>query len=137
MIENSEYEDRRQLKRANVQNLVVSILKSDELDTIGSITDISLTGVRCTYDELRMAPPNTRIHSIDLIADSHYLLDIPCKYIWNIIVETEYYSQLTNMRQCGIQFGKLTPDQIFLLRSFINRHTSSGIKGMTANVQLM
>ncbi len=121
MEESKDYTERRQHKRSYLQNLVVGILNSGEPVAIGSITDISLGGVRCTYDELRMAPDDTLFHSIDLIADDHYLGDLPCESAWDVKVETESFSKLTNLRQYGIQFGKLTPNQIFLLRSFINR----------------
>ena len=70
----------RQHERSCVQNQVVGILNSGEPITIGSITDISLGGVRFTYNYLRMVPNDNPIHSIDLIADGHYLVDIPCEY---------------------------------------------------------
>jgi len=136
MKEREDFTERRQHERACVQNLVVGILNSGEPITIGSITDISLGGVRCTYNDLRMVPNDSSIHSIDLIADGYYLVDIPCEYAWDVKVETESYSKLTDSGQCGIQFGKLPPNQIFLLRSFINRCTSLGIKGITSNVHI-
>ena len=119
-----------------MQNLVVGILNSGEPITIGSITDISLGGVRCTYNDLRMVSNDSPINSIDLIADGYYLVDVPCEYVWDVKVETESHSKLTDLGQCGIQFGKLPPNQIFLLRSFINRCASLGIKGITSNVHI-
>ena len=116
-----DYTERRQHERSYLQNLVVGILSSGEPVAIGSITDISLGGVKCIYDELRMASDDIPFHSIDLIADDHYLGDIPCECAWDVKVETESLSKLTNLRQYGIQFGELTPNQIYLLRSFINR----------------
>ena len=136
MKESRDSIERRQHKRANVQNIVLGILSSGELETIGSITDISLDGVRCAYDDLRIAPNNNPIHSIDLIAENYYLCEIPCEYAWNVIVETQPYSKLTNLRQCGIQFGRLTPNQIFLLKSFINICTTIGAKDMISNAYI-
>ena len=136
MKEREDFTERRQHERACVQSLVVGILNSGEPITIGSITDISLGGVRCTYNDLRMVPNDSPIHSIDLIADGYYLVDIPCEYAWDGRVEKESYSKLTDSGQCGIQFGKLPPNQIFLLRSFINRCASLGIKGITSNVHI-
>ena len=133
MKENKDYTERRQHERSSVQNLVVGILNSDESVTIGSIDDISLGGARCTYNELRVAPNEILCHSVDLIADGQYLVDIPCQYAWDDKVEMESYSKLTDLRQCGIQFGKLTPNQIFLLRSFINHCVSHGVvNGITS-----
>ncbi len=120
MKESRDYTERRQHERSYLQNLVVGILNSGEPVAIGSISDISMGGVKCIYDDLRMAPNDSPFHSIDLIADDHYLADIPCECAWGVKVETESFSKLTNLRQYGVQFGKLTPNQIFLLRSFIN-----------------
>ena len=136
MKERRDFTERRQHERACMQNFVVGILNSGEPITIGSITDISLGGVRCTYNDLRMVSNDSPIHSIDLIADGYYLVDVPCEYVWDVKVETESHSKLTDLGQCGIQFGKLPPNQIFLLRSFINRCASLGIKGITSNVHI-
>jgi hypothetical protein len=133
MKDRRDYTERRQHARANVQNIVVGILSAGEPETIGSIADISLGGVKYIYNELRIAPPRHPIHSIDLIADNHYLFDLPCESAWDIKAETESDSKLTDIRQCGIRFGKLTPNQIFSLRSFINRCASLGINGTNSN----
>ena len=136
MKESRDYTEQRQHERSYLHNIVVGILSSGEPVAIGSITDISLGGVRFTYDELTMAPNDNPCHSIDLIADDYYLGDIPCEYAWNIKVETESFFNLTNLRQCGIQFGKLTPNQIFLLRSFINRCGVNGINGINSKIHM-
>jgi len=127
--------DRRQHERARVQNIVVGILNADEIVTTGLINDISLGGVNFTH-ELGIEPVATSIHSIDLIAESNYLNDIPCEYAWKFNVDRETYYNSRYLRQCGIQFGKLNPDQLFLLRSLINRCTSLGTEGINANVRL-
>jgi len=119
-----------------VHNLVVGILNSGESVTIGSITDISLGGARCTYNELRMAPDDNLFHSIDLIADDHHLVNVPCEYAWDVKVDSESHSKLTDSGQCGVQFGELHPNQIFLLRSLINRNTSLGINSIASNVHI-
>jgi hypothetical protein len=136
MKESRDYTERRLHERSRLHNIVIGILNSDEPGAIGSIIDISLGGVRCTYDELTMAPNDRPCHSIDLIADDQYLGDIPCECAWNVNVETESFSKLTNLRQCGIQFGKLTPSQIFLLRSFINHCGGNGTNNINSNVHM-
>lgn len=125
------FREQRQHERAGVQNLIVGILNSDEPVSIGSINDISLGGVKFTNNELKMAPDEHPINSIDLIADSHYLIEIPCESAWIVKLETGSDSKLTDLRQWGIQFGKLTPNQIFLLKSLINHCSSLGIKGIS------
>ena len=133
---NSDFTERRQHERVNVNKVVVGILNSDEPLTVGSITDISLSGVKCTYDEFRLVSNDNPVHSIDLIADNHDLFDIPGKSVWDVKVERESFSKLTNVRQCGIQFGELTPNQIFLLKSFIDRCASLGINATTSNIDM-
>ena len=125
--------ERRQHERASMQTIVIGMLNSGESITTGSITDISMGGVKFTYHEHIMEPKDSPIQSIDLMAGIHNLVDIPCKYAWDVTVETESDSKLTYLKQCGIQFGKLTPNQIFLLRSFINHRTSLGINGITSD----
>jgi hypothetical protein len=125
------FTEKRQHERAGVQNLIVGILNSDEPVSIGSITDISLGGVKFTNSELKMTPDEYPINSIDLIADSHYLIEIPCESAWIVKLETGSDSKLIDLRQWGIQFGKLTPNQIFLLKSLINHCSSLGIKGIS------
>jgi hypothetical protein len=132
---NREFTERRQHERARVQKIVLGILNSDEIVTTGLINDISLGGVNFTH-ELVLLPTDTSIHSIDLIADSDYMNDIPCEYAWNFKVEKESYFNARYLQQCGIQFGKLDPNQIFMLRSFINRCTSLGTQNISANVRL-
>ena len=137
MKEGRDFTEQRQHERAGVQTIVVGILNSRKSVTIGSITDISLGGIKCTYNnELRTEPNDNLIHSVDLIAESHNLVDIPCKYAWDVKVETNSDDKLTDLRQCGVQFGKLTPNQIFLLRNFIDHYASLGIKGITSDVHI-
>ena len=137
MNENNDYIESRQHTRAKMNNIVVGILNSKEPETIGTITDISLGGVKCVYYELRMElHKRSFFHSIDLIAGSHYVLEIPCKYVWDGEVETESYTKLTNIRQCGIQFGKLAPIQTFMLNKFIDICVSQGIKSLTSRTPI-
>jgi len=130
-----DFTERRQYERAKVQKIVLGILNSDEIVTTGLINDISLGGVNFTH-ELVLVPAATSIHSVDLIADSDFLNNIPCGYAWNSKVEKESYSNSRDLRQCGIQFGKLNPNQIFMLRSFIHRCTFLGTKNINTNVRL-
>jgi len=136
MKEQRGFTERRQHERANVLNLVVGILNADSPESIGSIADISMGGVRFTNNELRMAPDNRFISSIDLIADDYYLINLPCRYAWNVKLETGSDSKLTGLHQSGIQFGRLTPNQTFLLRSLINHCSSLGVRGIAAKVHM-
>lgn len=135
MSASQDLTDRREHERAKVQNIIVGFLNSDEIITTGLINDISLGGV-CFTHELGIEPVAFSIHSIDLIAENNILNDIPCNYVWKIIVDRESYHNSRYLRQCGIQFGELTPDQIFQLRSLINSCTSLGTQNIAATVRL-
>jgi hypothetical protein len=127
--------DRRQHRRANVQGLVIGVLNSGEPVTIGAIADISLGGVKFT-DELRMVPNYDPIRTIDLLSNSYCLADFPCKSVWKSNGGDEASSPNNVSRQSGIQFGELTPDQIFLLKSLISGYTSLHSKGLTPDLQV-
>ena len=132
-----DFTERRQHERVSVEKIVIGVLNSDEPVTIGLIKDISLGGVHYTH-ELRMAPNDDPIQSIDIIGDSNYLmLDIPCECAWKIDTQRGAYSKLRDLRQCGIQFGKLDSNQIYMLKSLINRCTSQGTKGITSSVHMI
>ena len=115
MKQNRDFTELRQHERAHVQTIIVGMFNSGESVTIGSIADISLGGVKLTYHELKMVTGDKSIHSIDLIADNHNLVDIPCEYVWDVNVEKESESKVSELKQCGIQFGKLTPNQILAI----------------------
>ena len=112
-----------------MQTIIVGILNSKEPETIGTITDISLGGVKCTYHKLKMEPnKNSSFHSIDLIAGSYYVLEIPCRFVWDGEMETKFHHPLTMVKQCGIQFGELAPLETYMLSKFIDISVSEGIK---------
>ena len=137
MQDSKDFKDRRLHERASVQNIVIGVLNSDEPVRIGLINDISLGGVNYTH-ELRMTPNGKPIHSIDLIVDSNcQVFDIPCEYAWKIDAKRGSDSQLSDLRECGIKFGKLNPNQVFALKSLINSCTSMGTKGITSNVLII
>ena len=111
--------ERRNHLRTKTKNIVVGVLNIGEPGLIGSINDISVGGVKFTYHEFRTESARAPIKSIDLIADSNYLLDFPCKSAWNQKVHKEP-GWKSNLRQYGIQFGELSPWQLSMLRSIIN-----------------
>jgi hypothetical protein len=133
MKEVQNYIKRRQHLRTKVQSIVVGILNSKEPERVVSITDISLGGVKYACNVFRVATNKSPVHSIDLIAGSLYVLEIPCKCVWDGEVETESHTKLSMIRQCGIQFGKLTPWQSFSLKSIIDDCASLDNKSIISN----
>ena len=123
MNQNKDHTERRQHERAKLQSTVVGILNSKEPVIIGTINNISLGGLKL-INALTLSPINNPIRSIDLITDNFCLMDIPCKYAWNDEVAAESDLQLRESKLCGIEFGDLTTNQVFLLEGFIDRFTS-------------
>jgi hypothetical protein len=129
MEESKGFSEKRKHLRAPMQTIVVGILNSKAPETIGTITDISLGGVKCSY-YVHKIKPNKRssFNSIDLIAGSLYVLEIPCRFVWDGEMDLKSNTKWTMLKQCGIQFGELAPIQTYMLRKFIDICVSEGIK---------
>ena len=123
MKEKTADAERRRHARTSVKHVVVGVLNIGTPGLIGSITDISLGGVKFTYHEFRAASRSDSIRSIDLIADNNYMLDFPCTSAWNKKVAKEPGRE-PNLRQYGIKFGRLTAWQLSILRSIISESSS-------------
>jgi len=125
MEKSKDFPDRRVNKRAKLDVLVVGILNSAEPEIMGSVVDISLGGVKLSYSE--QVGPQATFQTIDLIAGDSHIGEIPCRKIWEYHEATNSFLNVMDGKHCGIKFDTLSPDQIFQLRSFINRCTSPEI----------
>ena len=123
MAESIYYADRREHKRSPVTNGVTAVLITSSPEVIGSVIDISMGGIKMAYHEQKNTPIDLAELKVDLISDDRFVEAIPCKNAW-------YHSPLDSsldagatgdLRQCGIEFMDLTPNQAFLLKGFINR----------------
>ena len=121
MAASAENEERRQYTRSPVSSGVIAVLITSSPEVIGAVTDISLGGVKVTYHN----PTNRKIDcgklKLDLISDDRFVETIPCINAWDHALESSEFSAVGDLRQCGIQFEFLNPNQLFLLRGFINR----------------
>lgn len=122
MSESSEYDERRKHKRTPVSSGVIAVLITSCPEIIGSVSDISLGGAKITYHtpKDRDSECNTTL-KVDLISDDRFVEAIPCSNAWDHAVNTDDFFATDDLRQCGIEFTGLTPNQLFLLRGFINR----------------
>jgi len=120
MGESAEFNERRQHHRSPVASGVIAVLITTSPEIIGSVSDISIGGAKITYHD----PKNTAFDysklKVDLISDDRFVEAIPCTNAWDRSVETDDFIAAGDLRQCGIQFRDLTPNQLFLLRGFIN-----------------
>ena len=121
MAKSAENEERRQHTRSPVSSGVIAVLITSSPEVIGAVTDISLGGVKITYHN----PKNRKIDfdklKLDLISDDRFVEAIPCSNAWDHALEPNEFIVAGDLRQCGIQFEDLNPNQLFLLRGFINR----------------
>lgn len=127
MAESAEYQERRQHQRSPVSSGVIAVLITSAPEIIGSVTDISLGGAKVTYHDAKNKTGDLLKLKVDLISDDRFVEAIPCTNAWDTAVETSDFIAVGDLRQCGLRFVDLTPNQLFLLRSFINRCSAAGI----------
>lgn len=121
MAESAEYHERRQHQRSRVSSGVIAVLITSSPEIIGSVTDISLGGAKITYHYPKNKTVSFDRLRLDLISDDRFVEAIPCTNAWDSAMETDEFVDPGDLRQCGLQFADLTPNQLFLLRGFINR----------------
>ena len=123
MTESSEHDERRQHQRSSVTSGVIAVLITSSPEIIGTVGDISLGGAKITYHAPKNCDyePDSSKLKVDLISDDRFVEAISCSNAWNKAVESNDFFASDDLRQCGIQFDGLTPNQLFLLRGFMNR----------------
>jgi hypothetical protein len=121
MAESSEYDERRIHQRSPVSSGVIAVLITSSPEIIGSVTDISLGGAKITYHDPKNRYIDLSKLKVDFISDDRFVEAIPCSNAWDRAIDADDFFAADDLRQCGIQFTGLTPNQLFLLRGFINR----------------
>jgi hypothetical protein len=127
MTESADLQERRQHHRSPVSSGVIAVLITSSPEIIGSVTDISLGGAKITYHDPKNKDIDFSMFKVDLISDDRFVEAIPSINAWDKAVDTSDFIATEDLRQCGIQFADLTPNQLFLLRGFINRCSIPGM----------
>jgi hypothetical protein len=84
---------------------------------VGRIVDISVDGLAFTYDGKETWP--RQLTELDLLIDRKTFLNrMPVRVVSDFIISEEPRYRLIT-RQCGVQFGRLTPGQLQQLENFI------------------
>ncbi|KPK00384.1 MAG: hypothetical protein AMJ60_01615 [Desulfobacterales bacterium SG8_35] len=121
MAEKTENKERRRHRRSPVTSGVTAFLMTSAQEVIGSVSDISMGGVKVTFHN----PDNREIDytdlTVDLISGDCFVAAIPCSNAWDCPVENDDFTASGDLRQCGIRFVSLNPNQLYLLRNFISR----------------
>jgi hypothetical protein len=100
---------------------VIAVLITSSPEIIGSVNDISLGGAKITYHNPQNKNTDLSNLKVDFISDDRFVEAIPCSNAWDRAIEGNDLFEADDLRQCGIRFDGLTPNQLFLLRGFINR----------------
>ena len=121
---NKKQVDRRRHKRFQVRETAFVVLRAPFSTNVGQITDISIDGLAFRYiDGVKRTNSYSEL-DILLSNRSFYLDKIPFKTISDCKAPNKVPFSSIEMRRSGVQFGKLTPNQISQLKYFIWNHTT-------------
>ena len=126
MADRKKIVERRKHNRFQVKSPSFTVLRPDA-NKLGQIIDISRGGLAFRYDIANEAQGN-RASQLAILADNSFCLDkVPIKTISDFELDTA--GIFKKMRRCGVQFGKLTPDQTSHVEFFIRNHATKGRMG--------
>ena len=111
--------ERRRFKRYRFLGGGIALIPLQSATLLGSIRDISIGGVGVTYiDEGAKLNESSGLKA-DMLEDKLYCKDINCKSVWDREVLNDFPLITVSMRQGGLQFVDLSPDQLSQIKGFI------------------
>ncbi len=122
MLNHNKIIERRSQERYQVQQGIYALLKNGS-SKLGQIINISSGGLAFMYinhEEQIGVPVEVDIF---ISGDGYFLKGIPCKKISDIHVDNFVPFSTFEMRQLGIQFGKMSHGQALQLDTFIKKYT--------------
>ena len=114
--------ERRQMKRFKVVEGAFAALVNHG-SKLGQIKDISGIGLSFRYIDSAEAQTDARELKIILGSGGLCLDNVPFKKVTDFEIKSEFSFSSIRMRQIGLQFGKMTPEQQTRLNYFIQNHT--------------
>ena len=114
--------ERRQMKRFKVVEGAFAALVNHG-SKLGQIKDISGIGLSFRYIDSAEAQTDARELKIILGSGGLCLDHVPFKKVTDFEIKSEFSFSSIRMRQIGLQFGELTPEQQTRLKNFIQNHT--------------
>lgn len=115
--------ERREYKRFRMQKSAFVVFGS-HAGELGRIMDISRGGLGLRYIAYGDRPNGLSELVIYLADKSFYLEKAAFKTVWDFEIAGQFPSSLMTMRRRGVQFGKLTQEQISQVAYFIENHTA-------------
>ena len=89
------------------------------VSVLGSIRDISLGGLWVTYIDEGTKLNESQEFRADVMEEKFYWKDLHCKSRWDKEVVNDIPVITARMRQGGLQFTNLSPEQLAGLKEFI------------------
>ena len=115
--------ERRKFKRYKVAYGAYAVA-GPEAAKLGQIKDISMGGLAFNYlaDEAR----SQRCNELDIIIRQYSMRieHLPVKTVSDFELAQKNVFSTVKLRQLGVQFGELTPDQTTQLEHLLKTHTS-------------
>ena len=126
MVKQKKVVDQRQLKRFLVREDTVVIFRSPDAG-MGRLIDISMGGLTFDWVTSEVLPIEATRVDICRTGSLFILYNLPCRTIWELSIYEKRPTSL-HRKRCGLQFGKLTPQQVSQLKYFIQNHTTSEVQ---------
>jgi hypothetical protein len=119
MFNMKEIVNQRRYARFRVPKDAFAALGPDYIK-VGQIINISMGGLVFRYHNSK-GPSNASELDIFLAGRAFYLYKLPFETVWDSLTDKKPCSCI-NMKECGLQFGNLTPHQIAQLKYFFQAY---------------
>ena len=111
---------KREHKRYNINSGAFVLLKSKEVEILGSIKDISSGGLSMSHiDENKEFNGSDKI-SVNLISENTCCENFSSRTIWNSVEDGGFMAAMVKMRRRGVKFENLSSDKEIELKKFID-----------------
>jgi c-di-GMP-binding flagellar brake protein YcgR len=111
--------ERRRFKRFRFMGGGIAMFPLGHVSVLGSIRDISLGGLGVTYIDEGTKLNESQEFRADVMEEKFYWKDLHCKSRWDKEVVNDIPVITARMRQGGLQFINLSPEQLAGLKEFI------------------
>jgi hypothetical protein len=122
MTEKDDDQEQRRHKRYNIKSGAFALLKSNDLEILGSIKDVSNGGICLAHIDENQELEGDKI-TVNLISEGTCYENFPSKNIWDREEEGGFVAAMVKMRRRGVQFEKLTQEKQLQLDDFIETMT--------------
>ena len=126
MTDRKEQVERRQHIRFQVREGAFVVL-GPHFTIVGEIIDVSKAGLAFRY--ITGEERSSQSSGLDILfaGGSYCLRNVPHKTVSDFVMPNEFATPSATTRRRGVQFGKLTHDQIGDLKSFIGDYTKGEV----------